>query len=46
MANSNPVIDIKLISIVEVILTLLISSQYFLRKWREKQIVKEGQANG
>ena len=46
LANSNPVIDIKLISIVEVILTLLISSQYFLRKWREKQIVKEGQANG
>lgn len=46
LANSNPVIDIKLISIVEVILTLLISSQYFLKKWREKQLLKEEQKNG
>jgi len=46
LANSSPAIDIKLISIVEVILTLLISSQYFLRKWREKQLLKEEQANG
>lgn len=46
LANSNPVIDIKLVSIVEVILTLLISSQYFLRKWREKQLLKEEKQNG
>lgn len=46
LANSSPVIDIKLISIVEVILTLLISSQYFLRKWREKKLLKEEQRNG
>ena len=46
LANSNPVIDIKMISIVEVILTLLISSQYFLRKWREKQLIKEEKING
>ncbi|MDR1794699.1 MAG: ABC transporter permease [Erysipelotrichaceae bacterium] len=43
LANMSPVIDIKLISIVEVILTLMISSQYFLRKWREKQLLKEEQ---
>lgn len=41
LANSSPVIDIKLVSVVEVILTLLISSQYFLRGWRERQFVKE-----
>ena len=46
LANSSTVIDIKLISIVEVILTLLISSQYFLRKWREKQLLKEEKKNG
>ncbi|MBE6113572.1 MAG: ABC transporter permease [Erysipelotrichaceae bacterium] len=46
LANSSPVIDVKLVSIVEVILTLLISSQYFLRKWREKQLLKEEQKNG
>lgn len=46
LANMSPVIDIKLISIVEVILTLLISSQYFLKKWREKKLLKEEQANG
>lgn len=46
LANSNPVIDISMISIVEVILTLLISSQYFLRAWREKQMLKEEQNNG
>lgn len=46
LANSSPVIDIKLISIVEVILTLLISSQYFLKKWREKQLLKEEKQNG
>ncbi len=46
LANSSPVIDIKLVSVVEVILTLLISSQYFLRKWREKQLLKEEQKNG
>lgn len=41
LANSSPVIDIKLVSVVEVILTLLISSQYFLRGWRERQLLKE-----
>ncbi len=41
LANSSPVIDVKLVSIVEVILCLLISSQYFLKKWREKQLLKE-----
>ena len=46
LANSNPVIDISMISIVEVIVTLLISSQYFLRKWRDKQLLKEEQKNG
>jgi len=46
LANSNPVIDISMISIVEVILTLLISSQYFLRQWRSKQMLKEEQKNG
>ncbi len=46
LANSNPYIDISMISIVEVILTLLISSQYFLRKWRGKQMLKEEQKNG
>lgn len=45
LANSSPVIDIKLVSVVEVILTLLISSQYFLRSWREKQLLKEEQCN-
>lgn len=40
LANSSPVIDVKLVSIVEVILCLLISSQYFLKKWREKQLLK------
>lgn len=46
LANSNPIIDISMISIVEVILTLLISSQYFLRNWRSKQMLKEEQKNG
>lgn len=46
LANSNPVIDISMISIVEVILTLLISSQFFLRAWRSKQMLKEEQKNG
>lgn len=46
LANSNPVIDISMISIVEVVLTLLISSQFFLKKWREKQMLKEEQKNG
>ena len=41
LANTSPVIDVKMISIVEVILTLLISSQYFLRSWRNKQMIKE-----
>lgn len=45
LANSNPVIDVKLISIVEVILTLLISSQYFLRAWRNKRLIKEELSN-
>ena len=31
-------IDINMIAIVEVILTLLISSQYFLKSWREKNV--------
>ena len=46
LANSIPYIDIKMISIVEVILTLLISSQYFLKKWREKQLLKEERKHG
>ena len=46
LANSSAVIDISMISIVEVILTLLISSQYFLRAWRSKQMLKEEQKNG
>jgi len=41
LANSSHVIDIKLVSIVEVILTLLISSQYFLKKWRDRKLLKE-----
>ena len=41
LANSSAVIDVKLISLVEVILTLLISSQYFLRAWRNKKLIKE-----
>ena len=41
LSNSSAVIDVKLISIVEVVLTLLISSQYFLKKWRAKQLLKE-----
>lgn len=45
LANSNPAIDINMIAIVEVVLTLLISSQYFLRKWRERQMLKEEQKN-
>ncbi len=45
LANTNPAIDINMIAIVEVILTLLISSQYFLKKWREKQMLKEEQKN-
>ena len=40
LANASPAIDIKMVSIVEVILTLLISSQYFLHAWRQKQSVK------
>ncbi|MCF0109528.1 MAG: ABC transporter permease [Erysipelotrichaceae bacterium] len=46
LSNSNPAIDVTMISFVEVILTLLISSQYFLRKWREKQLLKEEKKNG
>lgn len=42
LANSSTVIDVKLISLVEVILCLLVSSQYFLKNWREKQLLKEG----
>lgn len=41
LANSSTVIDVKLVSIVEVILCLLISSQYFMKKWREKKLLKE-----
>ncbi|MDI9518062.1 MAG: ABC transporter permease [Bacillota bacterium] len=41
LANSSAVIDVKLISLVEVVLTLLISSQYFLRNWRNKKLIKE-----
>lgn len=45
LANVSPVIDVKFISIVEVILTLLISSQYFLKSWRDKQLIKEKGGN-
>ncbi|MGN1343260.1 MAG: ABC transporter permease [Traorella sp.] len=41
LANASPMIDVKLVSLVEVILCLLISSQYFLRSWREKRLLKE-----
>jgi ABC-type uncharacterized transport system permease subunit len=41
LANSTPYIDIKMISIVEVILTLLISSQFFLQRWRSKKLLEE-----
>lgn len=46
LANINPYVDITMISIVEVILTLLITSQYFLKGWKEKQMLKEEQKNG
>lgn len=35
-------IDKEIISIVKAVLVLLISSQYFLRKWKEKALLKEG----
>lgn len=38
-------VPVEIISIVEAVLVLLISSQYFLRKWREKQLLKEGISN-
>ncbi|MGN1388762.1 MAG: ABC transporter permease [Bulleidia sp.] len=41
LANSTPYIDIKMISIVEVILTLLISSQFFLQRWRSRKLLKQ-----
>ncbi len=38
-------VDSEIISIVEAILVLLISSQYFLRKWKERALLKEGTEN-
>lgn len=43
LSNTSAAIDVKLISVVEVILTLLISSQYFLKKWRANKLLKEEQ---
>jgi ABC-type uncharacterized transport system permease subunit len=38
-------VDKEIISIVKAVLVLLISSQYFLRKWKEKALLKEGTEN-
>ena len=38
-------VDKEIISIVKAILVLLISSQYFLRKWKERALLKEGTEN-
>ena len=38
-------VDSEIISIVKAILVLLISSQYFLRKWKERALLKEGMEN-
>lgn len=46
LANSAPYIDVKMISIVEVVLTLLISSRFFLQAWRERQLLKEEKQHG
>ncbi len=35
-------VDKEIISIVKAVLVLLISSQHFLRKWKEKALLKEG----
>lgn len=44
MSRSSDV-PVELVAIVEAILVLLISSQYFLRKWRERVLLKEGTAH-
>ena len=38
-------VDTEIISIVRAVLVLLISSQYFLRKWKERALLKEGTEN-
>ena len=35
-------VDTEIIAIVKAVLVLLISSQHFLRKWKEKALLKEG----
>lgn len=37
----NSTVPVEIISIVEAVLVLLISSQYFLRRFREKQLLKQ-----
>ncbi|MDO4566954.1 MAG: ABC transporter permease [Oscillospiraceae bacterium] len=44
--SRNSDVPVEIISIVQAILVLLISSQYFLRALREKQLLKEGMADG
>lgn len=38
-------VPVEMISLVEAILVILITSQYFLHKWKERSILKEGMAN-
>ncbi|MPM81600.1 hypothetical protein SDC9_128656 [bioreactor metagenome] len=38
-------VPVEITAIIQAVLVLLISSQYFLRKWREKQLLKEGTAD-
>ena len=38
-------VPVEITAIIQAVLVLLISSQYFLRKWREKKLLKEGMAD-
>lgn len=38
-------VPVEIMAIIQAVLVLLISSQYFLKKWRERQLLKEGTAN-
>ncbi len=38
-------VPVEIMAIIQAVLVLLVSSQYFLRKWRERQLLKEGTAN-
>ncbi len=44
--SRSTTVPVEVISIVTAILVLLISAQYFLRGWREKQLLKEGMIYG